>query len=138
MHNPYEPPVAPAVSPGKKPGKERGYLQLALSLLIALFCTLQMWGILFLLIRNFGALVQDGSVPLLALGAKLTLPLLLFVSGILLLFQRKLALYGFGVYLVGVVLLRMHNDYGTSPLTLLPAVGFLAYALYLYKRGRLV
>ncbi|AJC45507.1 hypothetical protein SB85_06750 [Xanthomonas sacchari] len=72
------------------------------------------------------------------MAAKLSLPLLLFVSGILLLFQRKLAVYGFGVYLAGIMVLRMQNDYGTSPLTMLPVLGFFGYGLYLYKRQRLV
>lgn len=68
---------------------------------------------------------------------KIWRPVLLFLAAILLLFQRKAAIAGFLVYVVAGLVFPIGPLRGFLLLNLLLVCGFLAYAVYLYKRGRL-
>lgn len=132
MENPYEAPASPASS--ARPRSRRWDPHALASLLIAAFCTLQFWGILFPLIGGWQSLDFGGLTPYSALGGYVVLPGTLFVAGILLAFRRKASALLFALYVVGylvyiVPLGKLHLA------TLLLALAMSAYSAYLFKRG---
>lgn len=138
LNNPYQPPqstshAAQAPSTGKRSRADHAYL--IVSLLIAIFCVIQFWVVLYVALSGWQLLVDFASPA--AVLAKLVRPALLFLSGVMLVFQRKLASYGFAIYVVSGLLLLPEEGRNGVLLSLLVISGFLAYSLHLHKAGRL-
>ncbi|MEG3790609.1 hypothetical protein V1318_10825 [Lysobacter sp. CCNWLW3] len=138
MSNPYQPPQSTSPDAKAQPAGKRtrgDYARLVVSSLIAVFCVLQFWGILYLALSTWDSLV--GVTSPMAIMLKLTRPALLFLSGVFLLFQRKLASYGFTAYIVSGLIFLPETGRNGVLLSLLVISGFLAYTLSLHKAGRL-
>lgn len=136
MTNPYKAPRSGTSERPSLGGRSRtGYVQLGVSLLVAVFCVLQFWGVMLAALRFLSG--GDGSGPLLPVLWVLARPAILFVSGVLLVFQRKLATYGFAAYLVTGLLTLPEFDRTGVLVSLLVISAILAYSLHLQRAGRL-
>lgn len=84
------------------------------------------------LVADFG--LRDAPWGFLAKNA--VLPLLLFMGGVFLVFGRRLAALCFAAYLI-VYIVRLHGSEAFSVPSVVMAVLFLVYALWLWKAGHL-
>lgn len=107
--------------------------QLIASLLIAAFCTLQFWGVLLVEMR----MVSDFGLPLSSLFVGMLRSGALFLAGLFLVFQRKLATYLFAAYVLYGLLTLPEEGRSGVVLSLLLIAAFLAYCLHLHKAGKL-
>lgn len=130
MNNPYEPPRSAPIVPVAQGGER---LHTVICVVIAALCTLHVWSVLLPALN----LVMHLGEPVGPILLKIWRPVLLFLAAILLLFQRKAAIAGFLVYVVAGLVFPIGPLRGFLLLNLLLVCGFLAYAVYLYKRGRL-
>lgn len=133
MHNPYQAPES-AIASSKPKGR---FAQLTISILIAVFCTLQIWGISYLIISTWNTLGVGETTSIFWILSRLIQPMLLFLSGIFLLFQRKIATYGFSIYVIAGLLTLPEVGRGGAILSLLIVLSFLAYSAFLHKKGKL-
>lgn len=133
MENPYQAPAH--VSSDRSPATPRRF-QLAVSLLISAFCMLQFVPIWFAALQ----LVTESGLknsPLLLLAARMVLPATLMLGGVFLAFGRKLAAIFFAAYLVQYLIESGLRGHVGSLFTLALGGFFLAYSLWLWKRGNL-
>lgn len=138
MSNSHQAPQSTSRVADAPPARKRtraDYVYTVVSLLIAAFCVIQFWTILYLMLSWWDSLVEVGSPASLLL--KLTRPALLFLSGVMLAFKRKLASYGFAVYIVSGLVFLPEEGRNGALLSLLAISGFLAYTLHLHRAGRL-
>ena len=113
----------------------RGTMHLVLSILIGVLCALQFLGIWLAMIdfvSEFGW-VQ----PPLTLLTKLALPFTLLLGGLLLAFGRRLAALCFAAYLLQYGVEALLRDNAVDLLSLAMIGLFLAYSIWLWRRGKL-
>ncbi|GAB3358499.1 hypothetical protein GCM10027430_29130 [Lysobacter tyrosinilyticus] len=77
------------------------------------------------------------TAPMLPILGKLARPSILALSGVLLVFRRKFAVYGFAIYIFTGLLSIAGSPSTGVIVSLLLICAFLAYSLHLWKAGRL-
>lgn len=131
MENPYE---APQSAPRPAIFSDGRRVQVVVSIVVAIFCVLQFWGLLFFVAR---ALSDSMELPWSVVLIKLVRPAILFLSGILMVFQRKQAAFGFAAYVVSGLLFPPAEGLQGTMSSLLLVAAITAYCLHLYKAGKL-
>ena len=139
MDNPYKPPQASdlIMAVEKVSSDKRRSFQNALLVLFAILCTLQFWGILFLVLDHWNDLGPDAYASAAALLPNLIRPGLLFLSGVLLAFHRKWAVYGLAAYVMTGLLTMPETGRAAVVLPLLLISLVLIYSLHMLKSGSL-
>lgn len=132
MTNPYEAPRSAVPSEPIDPARAH-LMQRAISIVIAVICTLYFWSVMLPAIRLV-LVYHDPAPPILQ---QLLRPTLLFVSGVFLLFARKLATYTFAAYSAWTLMTLPDIGRSGAIASLLMVCAMLAYTLHLHKAGRL-
>lgn len=133
MNNPYQPPQTAPVAQARS-GLARRITVRVVSGLICALCVLQFLGIwlqVLLLIKQFGL---AATMPTLV---QMGMPSSLMLAGVFLVFRRKLSAVFFGLYLAQYLVVFVRQDAMASVSHIFLSVGFLAYALWLWKAGEL-
>jgi len=131
VENPYEAPQS-TIKPGAL--RDGNRVQVLVSVVVAIFCVLQFWGLLLFIARAWS---DSMELPWSLILMKLVRPAILFLSGILMVFQRRQAAFGFAAYVISGLLIPPAEGLGASMSSLLLVTTITAYCLHLYKAGKL-
>lgn len=138
MNNPYEASASGAAST-PLPRSRGARAHLVISLVIAVFCAVQLVGVAVAILEFIKDARHSGypdPVPYALLAGKAVMPFTLALAGIFLGFGRKLSAALFAAYLVQYVFTVVPTG-RFNLITIGLAVAFLVYALWRWKSGQL-